>query len=504
MAADVAWVEVPIVTAPTPRKSPLPWILLGLGVGAALIALGVVALLVVVDDDGPLASSPEIVRLAPGGGAVPVPGEDELITLVDTYGDDGSGTHVVRADYAGDELWRSPLEVDSGDRVLGLVGDAVLVELSRGRLAALDLDDGSERWTAFAAVEPSCAACIQVVGDVLLLRNAEGDLTALDPATGQEAWSRPGRIDLGSLLEPVVVDDAVVVGEVQPDGEGHELVVLDAADGRERNRIAPACRTTVDGQPHDEVLQDDSLLVAVRGADDVAVVFGYDGRCVQRWPLDASEPAWESALDVGWAALGAVASEEQLAFSAEGALVLVELDDGAHRVLPVAPEHSPAPLAFVGGAVVADVVPDLGAGAGTRHVAGWSLADPEDGSWTVPASIDGSYVRADGLRLGGSGVTDESGLGVLVPGGDDLRLLTVLPRQRGDLPQLRITDVDPLTGRVADERLVTLEHDPEELDLALLSVDAVADGRAALTVTDVPQLVDLATGEVTAAWPVPD
>jgi len=451
--------------------------------------------------------SDRITRFESGPGVLPVSrgeGDDEpdMIGVATTYDDEGSRTQVVRSTFGGDVRWRSQVEVESLDRLVTVVDDvAVLAREGNEEVTAIDLRDGTEAWSATLPIDPTCADCLEVIGGALVARDLEGGLTAVDPASGGELWSRSGP-GVGDALTPAIVEETIVVGEALPDDAGYELVVVDAADGSELRSFRPTCANPVDDQAEDEVLWSDSFVVTIPSTGDVVAVFGYDGRCVQRWDTATAEQEWGVAVDVGFSALGAVATERHLAFSAPAAAVVVDLEDGDHVELPTTPETSPAPLAITDEEILlAQQVPDQGEG-NPVSLQGWDL-DDEDVRWSPPG-VPGPFAAADELGGRGRSAYDPSALTVVVPDDEGaIRLASVGPLVDGEAPTLRVATVDPTTGELSDERSVSLVHDPDHIDPVLVTVHGVAEGRLAVTSGGIPQLVDLATGEVVAHWPVP-
>lgn len=147
-------------------------------------------------------------RLAVGGDTV----------VVVSHGFDGSGTVLGLSSGAGAELWRQ--DVSGGFFRSPAVADGtVYVPDTDGRLRALALADGSERWATDAGDGVAAAdGAVYAGGDRLV---------ALDPADGSERWTVES--DEGTFGTPAVGDGAVYVG-----GNWADLSAVDPADGTVR------------------------------------------------------------------------------------------------------------------------------------------------------------------------------------------------------------------------------------------------------------------------------
>jgi hypothetical protein len=91
--------------------------------------------------------------------------------------------------------------------------------------------DGSLRWAA--ALPIPRASLVAITGDVVLLTTPmwPGQTAALDRRSGAPLWTVEG------LVQAMLGDTVVVgVGPAGPDGDGAELVAVDARSGRERWR----------------------------------------------------------------------------------------------------------------------------------------------------------------------------------------------------------------------------------------------------------------------------
>jgi len=120
-------------------------------------------------------------------------------------------------------VWRS-----SGDGVeagLTLEGDVVYVAERWGRVYALDVEDGRERWTQ----EPETTGLDGVrarpvrAGELLVVADKRGRVVALEARTGRLRWRRQ--------LPPVYADLAVAAGRVLVPTTRGRLVALEAASG---------------------------------------------------------------------------------------------------------------------------------------------------------------------------------------------------------------------------------------------------------------------------------
>ncbi|MCU4743047.1 PQQ-like beta-propeller repeat protein [Halobacteria archaeon AArc-m2/3/4] len=154
-------------------------------------------------------------------------------------------------------------------------GTVYLSGFSTPWVRALDLEDGSERWT-FETVDPPSG--LGVAGDVVTFTVGE-HLFALDPATGDRRWNV--RFDDRFATAPLVTDEHIVLGT----GDGGLLAVDRSGDRDWRVDV---------GESMTALAQDEDRLLAGTDAG-IAVV---DSRTEDRIAfVDTTEPVDE--LSVG-------------------------------------------------------------------------------------------------------------------------------------------------------------------------------------------------------------
>ncbi|UPV73617.1 PQQ-like beta-propeller repeat protein [Halorussus limi] len=204
------------------------------------------------------------------------------------------GRGVARHDAAtGERQWQKRVEgVGSSDGSFVVADGAVLAGGPRdgdGRLAALDLADGSQRWTYAAgggrAFVPSGAA---LAGDTVVGTEYGGRVFALAVGDGREQWATD--LDGETRRAPVVADGTVFVGGYRSNA-ADVIHALDAETGETRWRAdAPGFSGAV--HPTGET-------VVVRTGDGRAVrsLDAADGSV--RWSFEASEPLSALVVDDG-------------------------------------------------------------------------------------------------------------------------------------------------------------------------------------------------------------
>jgi outer membrane protein assembly factor BamB len=178
------------------------------------------------------------------GGTVVAPAAVEGDLVVVTAAGDADAQLVVAALRAddGSTAWR--YEPGLGMRIGGppsIADGAVFVGLEDRTVRAIDLESGSERWSARLNV-PSPLTAPAVASEVVLVVDLGGQVYALDGATGERRWDHALNVRV-RWSSPVVSGEAVLVASV--DGrlfaldlvEGDLLSSLDAADGVLRSLV---------------------------------------------------------------------------------------------------------------------------------------------------------------------------------------------------------------------------------------------------------------------------
>ena len=175
-------------------------------------------------------------------------------------------------------LWRTTFPGRPG--APSMAGDAVHLVTGQGRVVALDLETGDERWSdvgrdlAGPRQVPAARADLLVVADAT-------HVSGRDPTPGEERWNHPlvdrrplptARAETLLSSSPAVVGEAVVVG-----GAGGRLVALRASDG---HRV---WTTSLGDAPLSAVAAaGDHMYVATIGPRGEVVALGHDpgGRLV--------------------------------------------------------------------------------------------------------------------------------------------------------------------------------------------------------------------------------
>lgn len=496
----------PLAPVPAPsdtrRRPSRRGVLAGVVVALVVAVAAVVAVASDPEDPAPEAGGSRLmaavapVLIEPRDGAPP-----DLVAVVtqDERGPLQPWRSLVRAGFDGEVRWRRLIDAEAVPTVLAVERGVVLLqELSDpvaealtltepSDLVALDSDDGSALWrtTVEAATPP------WIVGDRVVVPGEDGALVALDLATGEEAWSLDDPANTSTAAPTVreLGDDAVLVSRSRADG-GVELVPVALEDGVEGPAFVPACD---DGTGGEERAFDASDVRRVPGTTDAVVVFGQLPQCVQRWDTTTGEPRWTAITvpltdDFGDRApspRSLVLDEDHLAFDGADGTVVVDLDAGTHRVLPGSGE---APVLVGDGSVVTVAVDDDGA---HPELDGWAL----DG--TVPRWEDVHVGVEDAATLvvDGRGAIASDASVLAEPDDDVLRTISLDDPTGGEVGAL-----DPETGEVTVAPL-RLHPDRDERTAPTWTFDIVGD-RAVVVVAGRPHLVDLATGEVVASWPI--
>lgn len=112
----------------------------------------------------------------------------------------------------GQERWLAELKLDVSGGV-GVGDGLVLVGTRKGEVVALDKDGGKEQWRA--AVSSEVLAAPVAENGVVVVQSVDGRLTAFASATGKRLWmverSEPA-LSLRGTATPVILGDAVLSG----------------------------------------------------------------------------------------------------------------------------------------------------------------------------------------------------------------------------------------------------------------------------------------------------
>lgn len=231
------------------------------------------------------------------------------------------------------------------------------------------------------------------------------------------------------------------------------------------------------------------------GTDDVVIAYGTAPSCVQRWTTTSGEQRWSRPIDVrldsfdvddrAWSV-----GDTELVLVGYEEWIVVGLAEGGVRVVPVPADSQAGPdVALSGDGFVGTV-------SSTRGSAVWSLVAHDlrsgDLRWTRELDVDAVPAEV-GPESSTESVYDGSMFAV-VPVGEGLRLLTVGPPG----PRFEVSELAPDTGEGGVVGVAPVRA--ENPDSVSARIDTVRDGKALVDADGVLQVVDLATGEVGAAW----
>ena len=180
--------------------------------------------------------------------------------------------------------WSTPIGTDHGVAVATSSG-AVVVEAGRCNVAAinivgLDAVAGQRRWQHAGIANGNGNADLGVGAGVVVVRETPEELVGLDVTTGEVVWTAAGPPD-DPRGAPVVADTSALV-LVRNAGT---LQALDRATGRERWRSAPAAGQEVIGLTADESTAVLTMFVSA-GPPVTNEIIAYDlADGTQRWHL---------------------------------------------------------------------------------------------------------------------------------------------------------------------------------------------------------------------------
>lgn len=220
------------------------------------------------------------------------------------------------------EVWSRDIGKGPGERFLKLTpaeqGNTLYVSDRRGRVQALDADNGEERWRTDLDLDVSAGPGLG--DDLVMVATRKGQLVALNRQTGKEQWRT--QVSSEVLAPPAVGDGVVVVQSV--DGR---LAAFAAATGKrlwlfERSEPALSLRGT--SAP---VVVADAVLAGF-ASGKLAALNLRDGRLL--WEIPVAEPHGrteiERLIDVETPAL--VTARALIAAAYQGKIVAVSLENG--------------------------------------------------------------------------------------------------------------------------------------------------------------------------------
>lgn len=288
---------------------------------------------------GDLANARSSQRMAYGPVTPLIGGAGEEGLLVFTARDEASPLALSYLD--GDPLavrWDSAA-LDSASIRTPPVIDADVAYLRDGeRLLALNLPDGSRRWTAElgAVIPDGCASCIQPLEGAVAVLTADSMLRVLGAENGAPLWQTA--LDTTPRELHVIAGNPAVVTSV-PETDNTALLIFDAAEGSLLRRIQPRCEadgTVETPTPDSPVLYDPS-------ARAIYFLFGFEQQgCAQRWAATTGEMVWSSAVPLSavpwpraWRTDGPLLSGGTIYLAGENGTSLLAIDtrDGSVQVM---------------------------------------------------------------------------------------------------------------------------------------------------------------------------
>jgi outer membrane protein assembly factor BamB len=178
--------------------------------------------------------------------------------------------NIVAFDRRGDRRWRfePPNGYGTGIYLGGTAGDAVFAGSPNGRLVAIDVASGTERWSAEVGAPqdttvfaPALAGPLVVAGYTTFRGPSTAGIAAFDRRSGRERWRRalPPAGNVGAALTGGPVVAGTVVAAANRDGS---VLLLDLRTGGLLRTLAP-----IDAGVEDDgrVAQDFRALAVSRG-----------------------------------------------------------------------------------------------------------------------------------------------------------------------------------------------------------------------------------------------
>lgn len=421
----------------------------------------------------------------------------EILALAQPAG--ATNRVVTRATLDGEIAWQAPVvPPDVYSAQLRRTGDLVLASLS-DQVVALDGRTGTELWrlTVSDEVDPRCRDCFAVLGDVLVVLSRDAHITAVDLTGGDTLWTR--RLDSPRATIHVVGGTLLVLDEPADGGAPAALVATDPATGEEEGvRITPACPDPSYPSELDQFVDfaPGSLVLPIPGSDDVVLVFGFGSTCVQRWTVPGGEMRWSRATGVGASFTDpSVASDgADMVISDSSVLVHVGLSEGSVTALPLPQDTSPTGVGVVTGGRLVTAVRS------SRGTTRWSLLAIDLRSretlWerALPRGVEAFDLSPD---RSSDTLFSGSARFLLTAGDDDGVALVTLasPGQR-----FTVEGIDAATGQGRQLGRGTFAVRYAGSTSPSARIELVTGGQVVFTTEGIPQVLDLATGRITASW----
>ena len=416
-----------------------------------------------------------------------------VVTMASPVG--GGGRVVALVELEDGPVWQAEVVPDDVySAQFAATDDLVLASLGRG-VVALDRATGEVEWEAEASdeVDPTCTSCFALVDGTLVVLGRDGEVTAFSLSDGEAIWSHRF-VSPGGRVVPH--GDAVLLVDDPPaddDEASLSMTLVRPSDGAELSRFAPGCADPEFADPLSASLR--LPIVAIPGTDDIVIAYGTYAGCVQRWTVTTGEQRWsrptEARLDAFDAAEQAWAvGPSDLVLATDDGWLVVGLAEGGLTPVPATPDTQASPTVVVAGDRFVAAV------SSTRGSAEWSLEAHAlrrgELLWTRELGPEQEPAEV-GPDSATRSVYDGSIFAVLAVD-DQHRLLTIGPPG----PRFEVQELDPDTGEGEIAGVAPVRTDtPTSVGAR---IDTLRDGRALIDVDGVLQVLDLATGEVGAAW----
>jgi outer membrane protein assembly factor BamB len=259
--------------------------------------------------------------------------EDGRLTALDVSDGRERWSFAVAGDRAGPSAVRSGPVVADGIAYLGATD---------GRVYAVDVADGTERWRFDAGGFLGVATPVALAAGRVFAGSYAGRLYALDAETGRERWYYAGRAATRALSGPSVADGVVYAG-ASPEG----VVAVDALDGTERWR-----RETEGPVFSSPAVTGEALYVGT----DAGAVLAFD-------TADGTE-RWRREVDGAVRSSPAVVDGRVYVGTDDGSVLALDAADGTERWQVALDGRVTSSPAVVGGRVY------VGDGSGVAHALG--------------------------------------------------------------------------------------------------------------------------------------
>jgi hypothetical protein len=332
------------------------------------------------------------------------------------------------------------------------------------------------------AVVNYCENCLRVVGGSHLAGlTAEGTLQVWDVATGTRLWSTNVPGDVPRQLLDMGGNPAVAT---KTDEQGGAVTVYDVADGTVAQRQPVQCGAdewTGQIHPYDRLVE-----VGDRGYLWLGGVFG---KCLQRWTVGGTEPAWQFPMPIDPASNSPIALVPEDALVGDTTVVLpsrtgfatVGVADGTVELFTRPDVSDLRPIALVGDTVV--LIEHNSRGTGKWLLVGVDIAAPT-GAAAWQLELEGGD-GSDGSITGRDWVVEATPAGIAIVEFDV------------DADQVRMRLVDPHTGAAGAPATLTVD------DLVFTELVGWRNGHVVIGADDRLMEIDPATATIVNSAPEP-